>query len=108
LAIARALAPGPDVLICDEPVSAVDVSVQVQILDLLNDLKRRLGLACIIISHDLGVVHRVSDRVLVLKDGVVVESGLVQELFSRPSHAYTRALLGAIPQIDFKANAIYI
>jgi peptide/nickel transport system ATP-binding protein len=108
LAIARALAPNPAVLVCDEPVSALDVSVQKQILDLLSDLKARLGLACLFISHDLGIIQRISDRVLVMKDGVVVESGEVSKIFAAPEHSYTKTLLAAIPVLEFMGNAIDI
>jgi peptide/nickel transport system ATP-binding protein len=108
IAIARALAPNPDILVCDEPVSALDVSVQKQILDLLADLKKRLGLACLFISHDLGIIQRISDRVLVMKDGVIVESGDTGTLFAEPQHTYTRALLSAIPRLEFAGNAIDI
>ncbi|GAA1011146.1 ABC transporter ATP-binding protein [Acrocarpospora pleiomorpha] len=97
VAIARALAPRPRLIVCDEPVSALDVSIQAQVLDLLVDLRNRLGTALLFISHDLGVVHHLSDRVLVLKDGRVVEEGRAEDVFARPRHPYTRQLLESLP-----------
>jgi peptide/nickel transport system ATP-binding protein len=88
----------PDVLICDEPVSALDVSVQAQILNLLNTIKTEFGLAMLFISHDLAVVKKVSDRVAVMYLGAVCELAPAEMLYSRPAHPYTAALLNAIPQ----------
>ncbi|WP_051367943.1 dipeptide ABC transporter ATP-binding protein [Hamadaea tsunoensis] len=100
VAIARALAPRPRVIVCDEPVSALDVSIQAQVLDLLADLQAELGISYVFISHHLGVIYHVSDRVLVMKDGKVVESGDVEQIFHHPRHAYTRNLLAAVPTLE--------
>ncbi|MEU4403685.1 ABC transporter ATP-binding protein [Streptosporangium sp. NPDC023963] len=99
VAIARALATRPDVLVCDEPVSALDVSIQAQVLDLLAEIQAADGTALIFISHDLGVLHHVADRVLVMRGGRVVEEGHVDEVFFLPRHDYTRELLGAVPKL---------
>ncbi|MFD2354084.1 hypothetical protein ACFSTC_39575 [Nonomuraea ferruginea] len=85
-------------LVCDEPVSALDVSIQAQVLDLLADIQAEYGTAMVFISHDLGVVHHVADRVLVMKDGRVVEEGDVTEVFARPRDPYTRALVASVPR----------
>lgn len=99
IAIARALAMKPKVLVLDEPVSALDVSVQARILALLDELKAELNLACMFISHDLGVVEQVSDHVLVMQGGRVVEQGPAAQVLGQPRQAYTRALLDAVPHL---------
>ena len=105
IGIARALILKPKLVICDEPVSALDVSIRAQIINLLLELKDEMGLAYIMISHDLGVVEHVSDRVAVMYLGRIVEQGGWQEIFENPRHPYTRALIAAIPDPFHRAAA---
>jgi oligopeptide/dipeptide ABC transporter ATP-binding protein len=100
IGIARALAPGADLIICDEAVSALDVSVRAQIIDLLIGLQKRLGMAMLFISHDLAVVREISHRVMVLYLGRVMETATREQIYAAPRHPYTRALLSAAPIPD--------
>jgi peptide/nickel transport system ATP-binding protein len=99
IVIARALTLYPRVLICDEIVSALDVSIQAQILELLQGMKRELNLTYLFISHDLSVVRYISDRVLVLRNGVAVETGKVDDVYANPHSDYTKALIDSIPVV---------
>ena len=102
IGIARALAVNPEFLVCDEAVAALDVSIQAQILNLFMQLRADLGLTCLFISHDLGVVEHLSDRVAIMYLGRIVESAPTEALFATPSHPYTQALLNEVPRIDVR------
>ena len=104
IGIARALAVQPEFLVCDEAVAALDVSIQAQILNLFMDLRRELDLTYLFISHDLGVVEHLSDRVLIMYLGRIVESAPVEEVFARANHPYTQALLAEVPRIDARKH----
>src|SRR5271155_4528136 len=98
--IAMALANEPDLLIADEPTTALDVTVQAQIIALLKDIKKRLGMSLLFITHDLGIVRKIADRICVMKEGKIVEHGTVERVFAAPEHPYTQALLAAEPKPD--------
>ncbi len=104
--IAMALALDPRVLIADEPTTALDVTVQAQIMELLKDLQRDTGMGLLLITHDLGVVNEVADRVLVMYAGSVVETGTVDEVFSDPSHPYTEGLMASVPAVERKGTRL--
>jgi len=99
IGIARALAVEPEFIICDEPVSALDVSVQAQIVNLLQDLQEELGLTYLFIAHDLAVVEHISDEVLVMTEGKIVEQASADAIYSNPQHPYTVKLLEAVPKL---------
>jgi oligopeptide transport system ATP-binding protein len=104
--IAMALALDPRILIADEPTTALDVTVQAQVMDLLKDLQRDTGMGLILITHDLGVVNEVADRVAVMYAGKIVETGTVDDVFTRPAHPYTLGLMNSIPQVEAKGGRL--
>ena len=106
--IARALACDPELLIADEPTTALDVTIQAQILDLINRLREKLGMAVLLITHDLGVVAETADKVVVMYCGRVVEQATVEQLFTKPLHPYTQGLLDSIPKMDEDRERLYM
>lgn len=107
IVIAIALSCNPKILICDEPTTALDVTTQAQILDLIKELQVKLGVSVIFITHDLGVVAQISDRVAVMYAGKIVEAGLAEEVFYQPQHPYTWGLLASIPAFQSKTKKLY-
>jgi oligopeptide transport system ATP-binding protein len=104
--IAMAIALDPRVLIADEPTTALDVTVQAQVMDLLKDLQRDTGMGLILITHDLGVVNEVADNVAVMYAGRIVERGTVDDVFSNPAHPYTDGLMSSVPQVEAKGGRL--
>jgi peptide/nickel transport system ATP-binding protein len=107
VAIARAVVSRPRLVIADEPVSALDVTIQQQVLTLFQNLQSQYGFACLFITHDLAVVRQIAARVIVMSGGAVVEEGLVASVFRNPGHEYTRALLDATPTLQVAATPVF-
>ena len=99
LCIARAIALKPELLICDEAVSALDLTIRAQVLDLLSELKKKLSLSIIFITHDIGVVQHVADRIIVMNKGKIVEQGVASQVLSQPKEEYTKFLMASVPKI---------
>ena len=108
IVIAIALASDPDILVCDEPTTALDVTIQAQILDLINEMKEKANVSVIFITHDMGVVANMADRICVMYAGKIVETGTVDEIFYEPAHPYTWALLSSMPDLDTKEKLFAI
>ena len=108
IAIARALMLNPEFILADEPVSALDVSIQAQIINLLKELKEKYGLTFLLITHDMSVIKYLADRTAVMYLGEIVEIGKTEDIFANPLHPYTKALLGAVPQIDKKDKKVLL
>ena len=106
--IAMALACNPSLLICDEPTTALDVTVQAQILNLINDLKKKLDMSVMMITHDLGVISEIADRVIIMYAGRIVEESDGKDIFLKPLHPYTEALLKSVPKINTKNEKLYM
>ena len=104
--IASAIALDPDLLIADEPTTALDVTIQAQIMELLAELQQETGMGLILITHDLGVVADVADRVAVMYAGKIVETGPIEEIYNRPAHPYTKGLLESVPRVDQKLDSL--
>ena len=106
--IAMAMVTKPHLLICDEPTTALDVTIQAQVLDLMNDLKKEVGTSIIFITHDLGVISEMADRVIIMYGGRICEEAPVDELFTKPLHPYTQGLIGSHPSSDFHGDRLKV